>query len=79
MQTPIWHSEVGAMSNSRKPVKACICFEVTFEQLKAAGMRSIDEVRAKFGCTTKCGTCQPYIELMLQTEETEFAVIYKEQ
>ncbi|MDR3690680.1 MAG: hypothetical protein P4L46_14980 [Fimbriimonas sp.] len=57
------------------PVKRCVCFEMSFASLKAAGVRSADEAEARFGCGSKCGACVPYIQLMIYTGRTEFAVI----
>ena len=39
---------------------------------------SVEEIAERFGCSTKCGFCRPYIERMLITGETEFAVIDSE-
>jgi NAD(P)H-nitrite reductase large subunit len=57
------------------PVKQCVCFEKTFTELKASGAKSLDEIIQRFNCSTGCGLCRPYIQKMLQTGETEFAVI----
>lgn len=57
------------------PVDRCVCFSKTFEMLKASGATSISEIRELFGCTSACGLCQTYIERMLETGETRFAVI----
>jgi len=58
-----------------KPVRRCVCFDKTFAQLKEAGVTSVDEAGERFGCGTKCGTCRPYIQLMVETGETAFPVI----
>jgi len=63
------------MGEPDRPVKQCVCYEITFLELKNSGVKTLDEVVLKFGCTTGCGLCQPYIERMLSTGETEFAVI----
>ncbi len=35
---------------------------------------TLRELRRMTGCTTGCGTCEPYIRLMLQTGRTRFTV-----
>ncbi len=35
---------------------------------------ALKEIRRATGCTTGCGTCEPYIRLMLRTGRTRFAV-----
>lgn len=62
-----------------KPIKQCVCFDTPFEELKASGLRSLSEIASTFGCSTKCGFCGPYINLMLETGEVAFAVSDTEQ
>ena len=66
------------MSES-KPVRACMCYPHTFAQLKqqadAHGWRTVAEITAALGCGSGCGLCRPYLKKMLETGETEFAVI----
>jgi len=61
--------------NDDRPVTMCVCFLMTFSELKATGIVTVEEAAERFGCGTNCGTCRPYIELMLSTGETRFAVI----
>ena len=35
---------------------------------------ALSELRRVTGCTTGCGTCEPYIRLMLKSGRTRFAV-----
>jgi NAD(P)H-nitrite reductase large subunit len=63
------------MDIQSKPVRRCVCFSTTFEELLEADVRSIDEIQERFRCGTKCGTCVPYLKKMLDTGETAFAVI----
>jgi bacterioferritin-associated ferredoxin len=58
-----------------RPVRRCVCFDTTFEALKEAGVRSLEEAAERFGCGTNCGMCRPYIAEMIRTGETAFAVI----
>ena len=57
------------------PVRRCVCCDVTFERLRASGLESLEDIQRAFGCSTKCGCCGPYIERMLETGETAFAII----
>jgi len=61
-----------------RPVSRCVCFDTTFVELKAAGIKSLEEAGSRFGCGTKCGLCRQYILKMLETGETDFDVIYDE-
>jgi NAD(P)H-nitrite reductase large subunit len=55
-------------------VTQCVCHQTTFGELKASGLKTVAEIRAHFGCSTSCGLCRPYIEEMLRTGETAFAL-----
>lgn len=60
------------------PVTRCVCHDVTFAELKALTPEvgaDLDALAARTGCGTGCGTCIPYIQLMLKTGRTEFPVI----
>jgi NAD(P)H-nitrite reductase large subunit len=57
-----------------KPIKRCVCHETTFQELKDSGLKTVEALATQFSCTTGCGLCKPYIELMLKTGETEFAI-----
>jgi bacterioferritin-associated ferredoxin len=60
---------------SGKPVTRCVCFDKTFAELKEAGVETLEEIQERFGCSTKCGLCRPYLLKMLETGETEFDVM----
>lgn len=56
-------------------VTRCVCSGDTFVRLKAVARDeglSFDELRARTGCASGCGLCEPYIRLMLQTGRTRF-------
>lgn len=60
------------------PVTRCVCHDVTFAELKslcAVVGPDQDALAARTGCGTGCGTCVPYIQLMLRTGRTEFPVM----
>ena len=58
-----------------RPIRMCVCHDRTFAELKLSGLQSLEEIANEFGCSTSCGLCRPYIERMLQTGETAFAVL----
>ncbi|MFN1836127.1 bacterioferritin-associated ferredoxin [Balneola sp. MJW-20] len=61
---------------SRFRVDKCIChkrsFEVIREYAEKEGIKSVSELQKQNICSTGCGLCIPYIELMLETGETSF-------
>lgn len=58
------------------PVRMCVCGNVIFEELKASGVKSVDEAGDLFGCGVTCGTCLPYLKRMFETGETAFPVFW---
>lgn len=58
------------------PVRKCVCYDTSFETLKQSGLTTLDEIRSKFGCSGGCGMCAKYIELMLQTGDTAFPIMW---
>ncbi len=62
------------MVEDDRPIVRCVCFDKTFEELKALGLATIEEISAETGCGTKCGLCLPYILKMLETGDTRFRI-----
>ncbi|AIE88016.1 (2Fe-2S)-binding protein [Fimbriimonas ginsengisoli] len=62
------------MSEDDRPVRKCVCFDIPFATLKAAGVQTVEEAAERFGCGTNCGLCRPYIAKMLRTGDVAFAV-----
>lgn len=66
------------MSTS-KPVRACLCYPHTFAELKTLAeknqWKTVADITAAVGCGSGCGLCRPYLALMLETGETEFAIL----
>jgi bacterioferritin-associated ferredoxin len=62
-----------------KPVKACLCTSLPFSTILAIaqerGVTSVSQLTSMLGCGGGCGLCRPYLERMLKTGETEFAVM----
>lgn len=59
-------------------VTRCVCHDVSFAELKrlcAETGPDIDALAARTGCGTGCGTCIPYILLMLRTGHTDLPVL----
>ena len=61
--------------NPNKPVRMCVCAQMTFRELKALGVTSIQEAQDRFDVCVRCQTCEPYLQQMFVTGEVEFAVI----
>lgn len=63
----------------QKPVRACLCYPHSFAELKRLAeqnhWRTVADITAAVGCGSGCGLCGPYLALMLQTGETEFAIL----
>lgn len=60
------------------PVTRCICHDRSFDELKRladAERLTIDQLKARTGCCTGCGMCEPYVRLMLSTGRTSFEVL----
>ena len=56
-------------------VDRCVCHDVTYATLREYAERSgcgFEGLRRKFGCSTSCGMCRPYIKLMLETGQIRF-------
>lgn len=59
-------------------VERCICYDISFAELKAIADRTgadLETLSAKTGCCTGCGMCRPYVELMLKTGRTSFPLL----
>ena len=63
------------------PVTKCVCHELEFSALRDLARTmglDFEALRAWSGCCTECGTCEPYVRLMLETGQTRFAVLSRE-
>ena len=59
-------------------VDRCVCFDVSFRELKAFADESgcdLEGLTARFGCGHGCALCVPYIQRMLETGRTSFDLI----
>lgn len=61
---------------SYRNVTKCICHSRTFEEIKEYArendITSVEELKRIKYCSSSCGLCSPYVELVLETGETEF-------
>ncbi|MCZ7557586.1 MAG: (2Fe-2S)-binding protein [Bacteroidia bacterium] len=59
-------------------VDRCICFNITFAELKAIADRSdthcLDALQQHVDFGLRCGLCKPYVERMLETGRVVFPV-----
>ncbi|REL24313.1 hypothetical protein DYD21_19090 [Rhodohalobacter sp. SW132] len=57
-------------------VNRCICSNIRFEEVLADARRlsikTVEELRDREICAVNCRLCEPYLERMLKTGETEF-------
>lgn len=62
---------------AQNKVTRCICHDHSFEEIKAYaeehGLSSVDELQDHNFCSNSCGLCAPYIEVVLETGQIEFA------
>lgn len=59
-------------------VNRCVCHNITFRELKQLAEEThatLDDLARRTGCTTSCGLCRPYIEVVLATGRTELPVM----
>ncbi len=62
------------------PVDRCVCHFISFAALKAEAERqgpcaTVESLSAATGAGTDCGTCVPYLRLVLKTGQTSFPVL----
>ena len=59
-------------------VTRCTCFSYTFKELKTIaaekGIEKLSQLAQETQCCTGCGSCAPYVQEMLRTGHTVFAV-----
>ncbi len=62
---------------SRFLVTRCICHDKSFEEIKTFalenGIKDVKELQILKYCSNSCRLCVPYVEMVLETGETEFA------
>lgn len=62
-------------------IDRCVCFDLRFSDLKRKleeRPATMDQIARRFGCGSCCGICRPYIERMLETGETVFNEVLRE-
>src|SRR5688572_18061064 len=77
MEQKKWNRRL-ACSLIKMPIDRCVCFNITFAELKVYAQSrpgcTLADLRERFGCTRGCALCLPYIQAMLQTGRTTFDV-----
>ena len=57
-------------------VTKCVCHHKSFVEIidfaRNNGLNSVEELREKEYCSLKCKMCEPYIELAIETGDTQF-------
>lgn len=59
-------------------VDRCVCHDVSFAallRLHAEQGLDLEALKARTGCCTGCGTCEPYVRLALRTGDVSFPVL----
>ncbi len=60
----------------RYTVTKCICHDRSFEEIKTfareQGIRTLENLQELKYCCCSCKMCAPYVELVLETGDTEF-------
>lgn len=61
---------------ARNKVTKCICHKRSFEEVKAYAadqdLNTVEELQDHDFCSNSCGLCAPYVEVTLETGQTEF-------
>lgn len=61
---------------ARNKVTRCICHKHSFEEVKRYAsehqLTSVDQLQEHDFCSNSCGLCAPYVEVLLETGQTEF-------
>ncbi len=59
-------------------VTHCICHDLSFEELRRIALAErlgLCALKLRTNCCTGCGTCEPYVRLMLKTGRTRLPVL----
>ncbi|MGV3614235.1 MAG: (2Fe-2S)-binding protein [Fimbriimonas sp.] len=67
------------MIDDPTPVRRCVCAEITFADLKAAGVQTVEEAGERFGAGLGCGSCLPYLRAMVATGRVAFPVLPRDE
>ena len=66
------------MKDDPTPIRACLCYPHTFVEVKsladANAWTTVADITANLGCGNGCGLCRPYLERVLETGKTAFAI-----
>ena len=59
-------------------VRYCVCTDQSFAELRRIASErglGLEQLKQATGCCGGCGTCEPYVRLMLTTGRTTFPVL----
>lgn len=59
-------------------VRYCVCTDQSFAELRQIASErglGLEQLKQATGCCGGCGTCEPYVRLMLTTGRTSFPVL----
>jgi bacterioferritin-associated ferredoxin len=62
-------------------VERCVCHDVTFariSQMSREGL-TLEQIRDRTKCCTGCGTCEPYVRVVIATGRTRLPVMTEQQ
>ena len=61
---------------ARNNVTKCICHKKSFNEIREYAdkhkVSSVEELQDDNICSNSCGLCKPYVEIVLETGQTEF-------
>jgi NAD(P)H-nitrite reductase large subunit len=61
---------------AQNKVTKCICHDRSFDEVKAYAesqkISRVDDLQDHDYCSNSCGLCTPYVEVLLETGQTEF-------
>jgi len=69
------------MHDQQLTIDRCVCHDVTFRRaLEVAKERSLslEQLCDELGCTTGCGSCEPYLRRCLATGQVVFREIIED-
>jgi bacterioferritin-associated ferredoxin len=62
-------------------VERCVCHDVSFSRVAelARSGQTLEQISEQTGCCTGCGTCEPYVRVVIATGRTRLPVMTERQ